>query len=56
MWPIWPTLGWSTGIIFHGLSAFCIDKFFQYTKAYENHLNRMLKAKQERLQKSEYER
>jgi hypothetical protein len=48
IWPIWPTLGWSTGMLFHWLAAFHVDKFFHYTKEYNAHLNRLLKAKQER--------
>jgi len=56
MWPIWPTLGWSLGILFHWLGAFHIEKFFHRTKAYEAHLNRQLKAKQERLKQVKYER
>jgi 2TM domain len=56
IWPIWPTLGWSLGMLFHWLGAFHIDKFFHRTKAYEAHLNRLLKAKKEHLKKTEYER
>lgn len=33
-----------------------LGKAFPYTKAYEAHLNRLLKEKQERLKKNEYER
>jgi hypothetical protein len=48
MWPIWPTLGWSIGILFHWLGAFHADKFLSVEKEYEFQLNRKLKAKQER--------
>ncbi|MCU0340964.1 MAG: 2TM domain-containing protein [Spirosomaceae bacterium] len=56
VWPIWPTLGWSLGVFFHWLGAFHIDRFFQYTQAYEMHLNRVLKAKQQRIKNSRNEK
>lgn len=35
MWPIWPTIGWSIGILFHYLGVFHSDKFFSINKEAE---------------------
>lgn len=49
LWPIWPTLGWSLGIVVHWLGTYHSDKFLSLKKQYERELNLKLeKAKKER--------
>lgn len=46
LWPIWPTLGWSLGILFHWLGAFHAGRLFSLTKEYENLLQKEIKVEQ----------
>jgi hypothetical protein len=32
MWPIWPTLGWGVGLLFHYVGIYHSDKFFSVAK------------------------
>jgi hypothetical protein len=36
LWPIWPTIGWGFGVLFHWLGVYHSDKFFSVNKEYEN--------------------
>ncbi|MCU0432645.1 MAG: 2TM domain-containing protein [Bacteroidia bacterium] len=35
LWPVWPTLGWGIGIMFHWLGVFHGDKFFSVSNEIE---------------------
>lgn len=32
IWPVWPSLGWGFGILFHWLGVYHADKFFSLDK------------------------
>lgn len=39
IWPVWPTLGWGLGVLFHWLGVFHADKFLSLDKE----VNRLMK-------------